>query len=279
MAHIYVVSAFCKDGAGGNRAGVVLDQPELTDERKMKISKLLGYSETAFITHSDRADYKIEYFTPAEEVPLCGHATIAAFSMMKRLGRLRGERFTIETKAGVLSVTVSGDGMVMMQQNAPEFYECVGGPEIADCLGIPEKETDGPSQIISTGLRDIIVPVRSVDILHGIKPDFEAMWELSREKKVVGLHVFAPAEGDIDAICRNFAPLYGINEESATGTSSCALAAYLAEYRQKKETYIFEQGYALGLPSRITVKAVCDGERIGEIYVGGYGCPVEERDI
>lgn len=70
MIDIYVTSAFCKDNQGGNKAGVVFDHPELTIAQKMAISSELGYSETAFVTDSDCADYKLEYFTPTEEVPL-----------------------------------------------------------------------------------------------------------------------------------------------------------------------------------------------------------------
>lgn len=79
MVDIYVVSAFCKNNKGGNKAGVVLNRQDLTDAQKLEIAKQLGYSETAFVTASCMADFKLQYFTPTEEVPLCGHATIAAF--------------------------------------------------------------------------------------------------------------------------------------------------------------------------------------------------------
>ena len=89
MIHVYVVSAFSKNGAGGNLAGVVLNRPELTAVQKMAIAAELGYSETAFVTASDRAELHLEYFTPTEEVPLCGHATIASFTLLHLLGRDR----------------------------------------------------------------------------------------------------------------------------------------------------------------------------------------------
>ncbi|HHQ0973038.1 TPA: PhzF family phenazine biosynthesis isomerase, partial [Listeria innocua] len=73
---VYVASAFSKNNNGGNKAGVVLNEPTLTTQQKMAIAKQLGYAETAFVTDSKIADYKLEYFTPKEEVDLCGHATI-----------------------------------------------------------------------------------------------------------------------------------------------------------------------------------------------------------
>ena len=87
MIDVYVVSAFCKDNKGGNKAGVVLDSHDLTPIKMMAIAKDLGYSETAFLMESNLADFKIRYFTPTEEVPLCGHATIAAFSILNSSGK------------------------------------------------------------------------------------------------------------------------------------------------------------------------------------------------
>ena len=89
MVHVYVVSAFSKENKGGNKAGVVLNRAELSVSQKMGIAKELGYSETAFVTNSAVADYKIEYFTPTDEVPLCGHATIATFALLYHLQMLK----------------------------------------------------------------------------------------------------------------------------------------------------------------------------------------------
>ena len=88
MVDVYVVSAFCKDGRGGNKAGVVLDHQDLVPAEMTAIAKELGCSETAFVMPSDTADFKLRYFTPTEEVPLCGHATIATFSLLHSLGKL-----------------------------------------------------------------------------------------------------------------------------------------------------------------------------------------------
>ncbi len=76
MVEVYVATAFSKDSSGGNKAGIVFGRPDLISVQKMAIAKELGYAETAFITKSSLADFRLEYFTPTEEVPLCGHATI-----------------------------------------------------------------------------------------------------------------------------------------------------------------------------------------------------------
>ena len=94
------------------------------------------------------------------------------------------------------------------------------------------------------------------------------------------MHAFTltPSE-EVTAICRNFAPLYGIDEESATGTSNCALACYLFHYGIKQQQYIFEQGYELNNPSRIIVNIENDGTEITGVRVGGNGYLVETIEI
>lgn len=281
MVHVYVMSAFSKDNKGGNKAGVVLNRGELTVSQKMRIAKELGYSETAFVTNSDAADYKIEYFTPTDEVPLCGHATIATFALLYHLQMLKKEDYTIETKAGILRMKISEDGMIFMEQNKPEYLDVLDPENFKECLEYQWISKEQPIQIVTTGLKDIIMPIDSVEHLAELTPDFNVMMELSRELQVVGVHAFALSEEEeVTAICRNFAPLFGIDEESATGTANCALASYLFRHHKKKSQYVFEQGYnLLGQISRIVVNVTAEKDEIQEIFVGGYGYLVCEKEV
>lgn len=280
MVHIYVASAFSKDNKGGNKAGVVFDRTDLTAQKKMSIAKELGYSETVFVSQADVADFRLEYFTPTEEVALCGHATIAAFSVLWHLGKLDKTEYTFEAKAGILRIRVEEDGMIFMEQNLPEYLDVLGLEEVASCFNTECKKISLPVQIVSTGLRDILMPVESVEALREMNPDFQVMAELSREKDVVGMHAFALVEDSgVTAICRNFAPLYGIDEESATGTSNCALACYLFKHYEKCPQYVFEQGYNLGDISRIVVNLQYEEEQIESVFVGGYGYLVCEKQL
>lgn len=281
MVEVYVASAFSKDGAGGNKAGVVLERPDLSAVEKMAIAKELGYSETAFVCAKENGKtFSLEYFTPTDEVPLCGHATIASFVVLWLLGKVSAGAYSIVTKAGRLSVRVEADGTVFMEQNPPAYGEILSAQELCGCVAEDAVEKSRPVQIVSTGLPDILLPVRSVEALAQLRPDFERMTEVSRLKNAVGFHAFALAEdGGITAVCRNFAPLYGIDEESATGTASCALACYLFRHHEKKEQYVFEQGYSLDLPSRITVNLVCSGDAIEQVWVGGQGILLEKKEL
>ena len=280
MVDVYVAVAFSKDAKGGNKAGVVLGRSELTSVQKAAIAKEMGYSETAFVLDSDKADFKLQYFTPTEEVPLCGHATIAAFSTLKLLNMLDKPDCTIETEAGILNIHIKDDGLILMEQNRPAYLEVLDSDIFTGCIERNFIDHRFPIQIVSTGLNDVMLPVDSVEHLEQLSPDFEMIANMSKEKEVVGVHAFTIIkESDVTAICRNFAPLYGIDEESATGTANCALACYLFKYYKQQPQYIFEQGHNMGEISRIVVNLSYHGGVIDSVFVGGYGYLLGKRSL
>ena len=300
---IYEVRAFAEGAYGGNAAGVVLqkDAAGLTSERMQDIAARLGYSETAFVLPSERADFRVRFFTPGEEVDLCGHATIGTFWLLKSLGRLEGkETLTQETRAGVLEIQIRGD-QVLMAQASPEFGQILEPEEIFWSLGLTEEDQAMglPVQIVSTGLKDILVPVDSMEKLRSAVPDFDEIRRLSADYGVTGYHCFAlspdrdaPQNEPLTAWCRNFAPLVGIDEESATGTSSGALAAYLCAYGAIEPEAIapgvgdtqvmrFAQGLWMGQPSRITASVVWpEGQPEPKaVWVGGTARLAREFEL
>ncbi|WP_025677265.1 PhzF family phenazine biosynthesis protein [Paenibacillus massiliensis] len=286
---VYTLHAFVKGERGGNPAGVVLDDSLSLDAAEMQlIAKELGYSETAFVEKSMIANYKIRYFTPINEVDLCGHATIAAFGLMHSLGLAKaGASYTIETKAGILEVDINSEGLVYLAQALPQFHEKIACEEIAPSLGIePEVlRSELPIQIVSTGLRDILIPIRTRKLLNEVQPNFDAITAISEKYDVVGYHLFTMDTPDhAVAECRNFAPLYDIPEESATGTSNGALISYLFRHGQRSmgevEQVTFRQGYSMDCPSEIKAGLLL-GDRGGikQVRVGGAVAGMERRHI
>ena len=110
MTDVYVLEAFSAVAGGGNPAGVVPNARKLTEEQMQEIAKTLGYSETAFVQESDVADFKVRFFTPVAEVDICGHATIATFSLLFNLKKIEPGVYFQETKAGVFDVAVDETG-------------------------------------------------------------------------------------------------------------------------------------------------------------------------
>ena len=273
---VYIESAFCKGDRGGNEAGVVLFDEGLRDARKREIARALAYSETAFVTRGSRADFKLEYFTPTDEVPLCGHATIAAFDLMRRRGLLDGSAYSFETKAGVFSLLLERE-TIFMEQAKPAYFETLEASALEACFGGTGGFAQYPAQIVSTGLRDILLPIESAEALHTLRPRFDEIAEISRTCGAVGIHAFALRGERI--FCRNFEPLCGIPEEAATGTANCALAGYLRRRGiLRRSVYRMEQGAAMGAPSAITVRIEADGDGdISRIFAGGKGRFIGER--
>ena len=273
---VYRINVFAKSIEGGNPAGVVLNGDALSEEDMKKIASIVGFSETAFVMKSECADFKVRFFTPNEEVDLCGHATIGTYFTLLIQGHIKPGNYTQETKAGVLNVEVKEDLSIMMNQAIPSFYEIINKEEIADSLNISlaEMHEDLPVQIVSTGLRDIIIPIKTMDILNSIKPNFKKVEEISRKYNVIGYHIFTlESLYASTSHCRNLAPLYEIPEESATGTSNGALGSYLFNYGKidchQAENIVFEQGYAMKKPSEIIVALTTQDKAILEVKVGG----------
>jgi len=149
-------------------------------------------------------------------------------------------------------------------------------------IGLHSLAPDMPVQIISTGLRDIIVPVISLPVLSSINPDLDKITEISQKEGAVGYHVFSlETQRQSTAHCRNLAPLYGIPEEAATGTSSGALACYLFKYGKITEDQarrlVFEQGYAMRRPSEIVVRLDIKNTDIAGVHVGGKATEPKEK--
>jgi PhzF family phenazine biosynthesis protein len=265
---LYKVTAFPKTEFGGNKAGVVLDCETLTDREMQKIAHNVGYSETAFVLPSKIADFKVRFFTPYHEVDLCGHATIATFNLLRDLDLLKPGYYTQETKAGQLRLEVK-ENLVYMEQQKPVFFEKVEKKEIEKCFNKDNfTHKSHPIIIGSTGLREIFIPIIDIETLHSLKFFREEIIELSIKYQVVGLHLFALGE-DCDAYSRNFAPFVGIEEESATGTSSGVLGAYFSRFLGIDKKYRFRQGYAMKQPSEILVTLKGKGSDIKEVWVGG----------
>lgn len=284
MLSYYIVDAFTDKPFGGNTAGVVLieaEQPFLEDETMRLIAAEFRYSETAFVKAETDGSFTTRYFTPTGEVPLCGHATVATFGVLFKNGMLHeGQCYLNHTLAGDLKV-VAGP-TTMMQMAEPKLIATLSDTEqnrLSSIMGLTET-TNLPVQIVSTGLPDIMLPVASIEALQNLRPDMKALSELSEKLQVVGVHAFALSEDGYTAHVRNFAPLYGIDEESATGTSNAALTYYLYHNGIIKvpARCAFLQGEAMQRPSVIAT-TLSSNDLQCEIMVGGPCCVVAEGTL
>ena len=279
----YTVTAFSDNIQGGNLAGVVLNAADYTCKEMLNLAKKYNFSEIAFLLESNFADFKIRYFTPLVEIAMCGHATVAAFNLLRDLKIIKAATYTLETQASLLKIIVTNKE-IFMEQNLPEYSYLIKSEDIKGCFqgDIDYLVDDLPIQIVSTGLRDIILPVKDYARLVELKPNFNVIKRISEQFDVVGIHAFSLiTDGKEDIQARNFAPLYGIEEEAATGTASGALASYLKKYLkdQFKNQFIIKQGSNLKRPSQIKVKLKTTEGSITKLFVGGKAFLVSQESI
>ena len=273
----YVVDAFTDQLFGGNPAGVVLLETEQFPEEKLmlQIAAELRYSETAFIRqHSDK-EFTIRYFTPKAEVELCGHATIASFYLLHLEGLAAGQCLC-HTLAGDLHIEAGEK--VMMQMAMPRIVATIEDmEEIYKALGVNHYRPTMPVQIAYSGLNDIMLPLPDVDTLQNLKPDMAAIAAITKRYDAVSFHVFAFDNDGYTAHVRDFAPLYDIPEESATGTANAALTYYLqqCDCLGAEADCAFLQGEAMGRPSVVATRIQKDGS----IYVGGTAAIVAKGEL
>lgn len=273
----FVVDAFTDRPFGGNPAGVVLlEGKEYPDEGLMlNIAAELRYSETAFVRQDGEDEFMLRYFTPKAEVELCGHATIATFFLLHHKGLVTGQCLC-HTLAGDL-VIQTGE-KVMMQMAAPRIVTTLVEPELVyRALGLDAYCPAIPVQIVYAGLPDIMVPIADVATLQSLQPDMEAVKEITRLHEAVSIHAFAFADDGYTAHVRDFAPLYDIPEESATGTANASLTYYLQQCGclDREADCSFLQGEAMGRPSVVATRIQANGN----IFVGGTAAIVAEGEI
>jgi PhzF family phenazine biosynthesis protein len=272
---LFVVDAFTDQIFGGNQAGVVLlreEQPFPDNFLMQKIAAELKHSETAFVKKIKEGVYQLRYFTPEGEVELCGHATVSAFTVLREQGSIACGDFIAKTQSGDLRVSVEPD-KIWMEMPKGELIRTLTAEEVSRtyaAYGLRESDRveNMPPAIVKVGLADILLPVRSKDALDHAIQNREAVIRLSKECGLVGVHMFfSPESGAPTAYCRNFAPLFGIDEESATGTSNASLTYYLNIHGciQSNEVNMFVQGEAMGKPSTILSKV----DERDKIWIGG----------
>jgi PhzF family phenazine biosynthesis protein len=281
---IFQVDSFTDRLFGGNPAGVVPDARGLDDRAMQTIAREMNCSETAFVFPPTRADctHRVRFFTPGEEVAMCGHATIATFLVLA--GEATGSaglaagRAVMECGAGALPISVEGTGAattVTMTQNAGTFLEVPSRGMIAQAIGLPPDvlAPRPPPEVSSTGLPAAIVPLQSVEVLARCRPDAAKIRALA-DGTTAGVYAVVLEPSEAAAVRRAHARFFcaeglGIGEDPVTGSAAGALAAWLHRHGRLPvgEILTVEQGAYCGRPG--TVRA-----RVGEdlrVSISGTG--------
>ncbi|MDF2626583.1 MAG: PhzF family phenazine biosynthesis protein [Symbiobacteriaceae bacterium] len=273
----------------GNALCVVLDGTSLTDADMQAIAKETNLSETTFVLPPTvpGATYRTRIFTPGGELAFAGHPTLGTAAAMALSGRVNGSAFVQETKSGLTPLELIYDGdrldRVVMVAPRPELAATPDPAAVARTLGLTAQDVTPNGlrpEVIFAGVKHLVIPVASPEVLAGITSDTGALTALSRELGVIGAYPFAllprSTDGQTDAYARArlFAPLFGISEDAATGSAAAPLGAYLHWHGLMPEgsnAFWYEQGIEMGRPSRLWVEVTEPGGTL-RVRVGGEVC-------
>ncbi|MDI6401188.1 PhzF family phenazine biosynthesis isomerase [Balneolaceae bacterium ANBcel3] len=291
------VDAFTRKPFTGNPAGVVLDATSLKGSDMIRIARELNISETVFVlpAENENNDLRIRWFTPTQEVNLCGHATIAAFHALAEEGRFdlqvnEPQSFLVETQVGVLTVDVEWFDMrpyIKLSLPTPAFFPYPGDIRyLCGALGLADIELSQKVKPQITGSGLCYVPVKNLDSLETLEPNQHLLKNLNDRHDLSGFAVVTTDTGDMKAdwVMRFFAPSLGIFEDPVTGTANGPMGAFLWKngfLDKKKKNFTFQgaQGGSINRPGIVNVNMLIKEDEVSVLQIGGEAVTVIEGNI
>ena len=260
-------TAFAAAPGGGNPAGVVLDTGAMTDAEMLAVARRVAYPETAFVVGRTPAGVHLRYFSPAAEVPFCGHATVAtAVALAERDGVGTS---VVTTAAGEvpLVTTLDEDGAVQVAMTSVEPSVRPLAPELRErlfaLLGLVDEDVAPGFPVLesSAGNRHPVVVLADEDLFHQFRFDPARLADLKREAGWAGTVTVLHRTGGLEFEARNLFPVGRITEDPATGSAAAATGAYLREVGAVSagDRVVIRQGRHVGRPSVLLVDVPASG--------------------
>lgn len=292
----YQVDSFTKEKFKGNPAGVIVNADGLSDDQMQLIARELNHSETAFLFSPDSMDCDgvIRYFTPKAEVPVCGHATIAAMYAKALEDRLDSRVLKIKTRIGILNFEIikkNEDYRVIMTQGPFKLSPVLDDTttrRIMKALSLEKSDLNlkCPVQIASTGHSKVMIGIKNRGKLNDLTPDFQALTELSGRIHCNGYFVFTFDSGDENILTsgRMFAPAIGIDEDPVTGNANGPLGGYLIANRiiqVQDDQFEFRarQGERMNRAGTVNVRVTIQDDKPVSIQITGEAVVVFKAEI
>lgn len=236
---VYHVDAFTSVPFRGNSAGVVLHADGLSEAQMQLIARELRHSETAFLLTSNESDVHIRYFTPTVEVPICGHATVAAHYVRANVLGLGNTTIWQTSLAGRHRVDIEAIGddyRISLEQGIPGFEPPLEGAvrtAIIHALHLSEDDMQPglPIQVATTGHSKVMIPLKPEVDLDALSPDLQALATISQQIGCNGFFPFQIRKGENATDGRMFSPAIGIVEDPVTGNANGPMGAWLVHHR------------------------------------------------
>lgn len=298
----YQLDVFTNRPFGGNPLAVFVDARGLTDNEMQSIAREMNLSETTFVLPptDPKADVHLRIFTPARELPLAGHPVVGTHWLLAELGRYTLNapvtRVMGQLSAGTLPVDISvEDGRVTrvtMTQVKPVFRASISPDQIgplADALGlVPDELRVGTllPQTVSTGVPQLMVPVKSIDAVGRIQAAGRRLAEVAHEvhAQLVYPFTFQTISRAAQVHARAFPIGMDVPEDAATGSAAGALGAYLVRHQAiplagSAVGFVIEQGLEMYRPSLLGVEVDGTPDAIQAVRVGGAAVTMIEGEL
>jgi len=258
---IVQVDAFTNKPFSGNPAAVCVLPQAAPEEWMRHVAREMNLSETAFLTPHDDGGFQLRWFTPAVEVALCGHATVASAHVLWEDGHLAaGRQARFHTRSGLLTADQRGD-WIELDFPATVVAPAAAPAELLPALGVARAVFVGKNAF------DYLVEVDSEEALRTLSPNHSTL----RQVPVRGVIVTARSQGEFDFVSRFFAPGSGIDEDPVTGSAHCALGPHWSERLGKSEFTAF-QASARGGVVRVKLQG-------GRVLLGGQAVTVMTGEL
>lgn len=253
---VFTVNVFGNGPGGGNPAPIVVDARQLDGEGMRRVAARHGHESAFVLPGRDGFDYQFRFFVPNHEMEMCGHATLGTVWLLEHLGELPKPTVSIATLSGPVQARVEG-GQASVSQPRGSSTGIDDPAAVLDVLGLtPSDLLDYPVLNAATSRVKTLVPLRSLETLNGLRPDFARIEALCDAIGSTGLYPFAPVDADAGVFsARQFPRSSGYPEDAATGIAAAALAWSSWDLGlTSKRRVVIRQGEAMGRPSQITVE-------------------------
>jgi len=286
------VDAFTERPLAGNPCAILFETESLSETQMLAIAKEMNLSETSFVRRSEVADVAARYFTPAEEIPLAGHPTIATIFALIDSGRLAltGEytQISLELQVGPIPIEIFAQGgmvtRIVMSQKKPVFLATRDPAVVMPIFGLTPDDLlpHVPIQTVSTGTPQLMIPVRDLEVLRRIRMDIGGYDALRKTADFFSPHLFC-LQGVTNAgrtFARHFGTPPDTMEDPFTGSATGGMAAYLWHHGLLDEpTFIAEQGHWMNRPGQAFVEVVGPRDEIETVKVGGTAVTVLRGEL
>lgn len=288
---LYQVDAFTTRPLAGNPCAVVFDCADLNDDTMLAIAKEMNLSETSFVWRMDDGRFRARYFTPAEEIPLAGHPTIATIYALIDSGRLKLEtdylKLPLILRDGPVDVEVFADDghveRVVMSQRKPQFLSTYQPADVLSAFGLDESDLFPNSviQTVSTGTPQLMILLKDHDSLRKATPDLEKYAALREASDFFSPHLFCLQGIEHGAtFARDFGLPPDTLEDPFTGSATGGMAAYLWHYGLiDSPTFIAEQGHWMSRAGQGYVEVIGPRDDIETVKVGGAAVTVLKGEL